>query len=114
MTAISQVNVTGVLAQMGRGMVQDVSDQMFQVSRSACAPQLESGAPAVSAPPTSGQALGSPTTPAPEAPASPEALDLGSLGAKVAGRAVVRGLTAPTPLWVALLIAAVVVYLLVR
>jgi carbon monoxide dehydrogenase subunit G len=104
-TAVSQVNITGVLAQMGRGMVQDVSDQMFQVFSQRMRTELESGtpAPAVSAP---GPALASTR--------APEALDLGSLGAKVAGRAVVRGLTGPTPLWVALLIAAVVVYLLVR
>src|SRR5258705_6837673 len=29
-TAASKVNITGILAQMGRGMVQDVSDQLFQ------------------------------------------------------------------------------------
>ena len=29
-TAVSLVNVTGILAQMGRGMIQDVSDEMFQ------------------------------------------------------------------------------------
>ncbi len=27
---VSEVNVTGVLAQMGRGMIQDVSDQLFE------------------------------------------------------------------------------------
>ena len=31
-TAVSLVNVTGLLAQMGRGMIQDVSDEMFQGS----------------------------------------------------------------------------------
>ena len=30
-TAVSLVNVTGMLAQMGRGMIQDVSDEMFQI-----------------------------------------------------------------------------------
>src|SRR5919201_2751269 len=29
-TAKSRVNITGILAQMGRGMAQDVSDQLFQ------------------------------------------------------------------------------------
>jgi len=116
-TAVSQVNITGVLAQMGRGMVQDVSDQMFQVFSQRMRTELESGtpAPAVSAPPAPGPALASPAPgPALASPRTPEALDLGSLGAKAAGRAVVRGLTGPTPLWFALLIAAVVVYLLVR
>src|SRR5437868_10172320 len=30
-TTTSRVNITGILAQMGRGMVQDVGDQIFQV-----------------------------------------------------------------------------------
>src|SRR4029079_17898945 len=29
-TVVSDVNVMGVLAQFGRGMIQDVSDQLFQ------------------------------------------------------------------------------------
>src|SRR5712691_4341630 len=29
-TAASRVNVSGILAQMGRGMIQDVSDQLFR------------------------------------------------------------------------------------
>ena len=139
-TAVSQVNITGILAQMGRGMVEDVSDQMFQVFSQRLREELESGAPAPAppaAPPPAATAAG-PATPAllppaspiasptassgmaaavllaPPRPAAPEALDLGSLGARAAGRAAARTLTSPTPLWLALLLAAAVAFLLVR
>ena len=45
-TASSKVNITGILAQMGRGMIQDVSDQMFGVFSTNMRNQLESQAPA--------------------------------------------------------------------
>src|SRR5512140_1534059 len=48
-TTTSRVNITGILAQMGRGMVQDVSDQMFQIFSQRMRAELESAAP-VSAP----------------------------------------------------------------
>ncbi|MGH9316998.1 MAG: CoxG family protein [Thermoanaerobaculia bacterium] len=41
-TAISEVNITGILAQLGRGMIQDVSDQMFQKFTEAMRVELES------------------------------------------------------------------------
>jgi carbon monoxide dehydrogenase subunit G len=52
-TATSQVNITGILAQMGRGMIQDVSDQMFQIFSQRLRAQLETApeAGAASAPP---------------------------------------------------------------
>ncbi|GAC1344309.1 MAG: hypothetical protein NVSMB23_19060 [Myxococcales bacterium] len=93
-TAVSQVNITGILAQMGRGMIQDVSDQMFQVFSQRMRAELE--------------------TPAPVAAAAPvESLDLGSLGAKVAGRAAARAVRGPG-FWIALAAAAVVLFLLLR
>src|SRR5205085_5524395 len=49
-TAASKVNITGILAQMGRGMVQDVSDQLFQTFSQRMRAELE---PAASAPPPS-------------------------------------------------------------
>jgi carbon monoxide dehydrogenase subunit G len=52
-TATSQVNITGILAQMGRGMIQDVSDQMFQIFSQRLRAQLET-APA--APPSASTA----------------------------------------------------------
>ena len=40
-TVASDVNVVGVLAQFGRGIIQDVSDQLFQKFTDACAAELE-------------------------------------------------------------------------
>src|SRR5712691_4878063 len=92
-TAASKVNITGILAQMGRGMVQDVSDHLFQVFSQRMRAELETTAAAPAPAPAA-------TAPAPSAAlvaaaaaprgAAPEALDLGSLGAKVAGRAAGR------------------------
>jgi len=129
-TAVSQVNITGILAQMGRGMVEDVSDQMFQIFSQRLREELEastSAAPAepaaagltpaaatafASAPPSAEMVVARPSAAA--SAAAPEALDLGSLGAKVAGRAAARTLSAPTPLWLALLLAVAVAFLLAR
>ena len=44
-TVASDVNVVGVLAQFGRGMIQDVSDQMFRKFTEAMRRQLEAGEP---------------------------------------------------------------------
>jgi uncharacterized protein len=130
-TAVSRVNVTGLLAQMGRGMIEDVGDQVFQIFTQCMRKELEGGAdstatatptaaatPAATTTSTSSTAPGAPTlSPAIPLPGggggsrgAPEALDVGALGAKAA----LRSLTAPTPLWVSLLLAAVVLYLLFR
>ena len=119
-TASSKVNITGILAQMGRGMVQDVSDQLFQVFSQRMRAELEPGATATPAPPpTAAPAPRSAPSATPVAAAAgtsataPEALDLGSLGAKVAGRAAAR--TARRPgFWIAVAAAAVLLYLLFR
>ncbi|MGE5048027.1 MAG: SRPBCC family protein [Deltaproteobacteria bacterium] len=122
-TTTSRVNITGILAQMGRGMVQDVSDQMFQIFSQRMRAELESAAP-VSAPaaPARDAAAGDggaaagvsqpaasplpvPVAP-PFAPAKPEVLDVGAIGARAALRAPV--------FWVAVAVTAVVVYLLLR
>ena len=91
-TTVSRVNVTGILAQMGRGMIQDVSDQMFQIFSQNMRTELEATLPSVKpvAPP----------------PPSPQALDVGSIGARVAVRR--------PEFWIAIAVAAVVLYLLVR
>src|SRR3954470_12026983 len=73
-TTTSRVNITGILAQMGRGMIQDVSDQMFQIFSQRMRAELEKAAPAPAAIP-----LVSPLpipVPAPAAAAPPEALDM--------------------------------------
>lgn len=120
-TVTSEVNVFGVLAQMGRGMIQDVSDLLFQKFSDAMRRELEAPAPA-EAPAVAGAAPAAVHVEAPvvagAAPATPPAaeeavLDVGSLGAVAAGRAVGRTLSRPG-FWIALVAAAVVVYLLLR
>ncbi len=96
-TTTSRVNITGILAQMGRGMVQDVGDQMFQIFSQRLRAELEPAAPA-------------PATAAPQpvnaAPAKQEALDVGALGARAAVRAPV--------FWIGIGLIAVLLYLLFR
>jgi hypothetical protein len=125
----SELNVTGILAQMGRGMVQDVGDQIFARFTGAMRAELEGAAAerqdAPSAPsalsprpsPPVGEREGERSAPAAAAiaaaasaptaaPASPP-VDVLSLGAGAAARA--AGRTARRPIvWVAL---AVVVFL---
>jgi carbon monoxide dehydrogenase subunit G len=113
-TAAAKVNITGILAQMGRGMVQDVSDQMFQVFSQRMRSELETAqapvpapSPAAAAPAASGPASAATSS------SAPEALDLGSLGAQVAGRAAARAVQRPG-FWVAAVGLAFLVYLLFR
>ena len=104
---------------MGRGMIQDVSDHLFQIFSQNMRAELEpSAAPATAAtaaaPAAPGPAAPSaPPAPAAPARAAPEALDLGSLGAKVAGRAAGRVVRRPS-FWIAVAAAAVLLYLLLR
>ena len=122
--ASSELNVTGILAQMGRGMIQDVGDQIFERFTGAMRAELEGPAGAGAAPPApapaaaagdGGAALRSAapaTAPAarPQAVSAPAAqppLDVLSLGAGAAGRAASRTMRRPV-VWVAL---AVVVFL---
>jgi len=113
-TATSKVNITGILAQMGRGMVQDVSDHLFQVFSQCMRAELETAA---ATPPPAAAAPGPAAAPVAAAAgprtATPEALDLGSLGAKVAGRAAGRAVRRPA-FWIAVAAAAALLYLLFR
>src|SRR5215213_9371179 len=63
-TVVSDVNVVGVLAQFGRGMIQDVSDQLFQKFSSSMRRELEMPAVAPAAAETA-------PSPEPTAPAPP-------------------------------------------
>ena len=90
-TTVSKVNITGILAQMGRGMVQDVGDQMFQVFSQRVRAELEA-APAAAE--------------APAAAAKPEALDVGAMGARAAVRSPI--------FWVGIALIAGLLYLLFR
>ncbi len=92
----SELNVTGALAQFGRGMIQDVGDQLFQRFTDSMRAELENGAAA---------AAGSPATAA--AAAAP--VDLVALGAGAAARAAGRSLRRPG-VWLA--VGAVVLFAL--
>ena len=59
-TVVSDVNITGILAQMGRGMIEQVSDQMFEIFTNAARVELEGNGAA------SGGATGSAPAPAAE------------------------------------------------
>jgi carbon monoxide dehydrogenase subunit G len=97
--ASSEVNVTGILAQMGRGMVQDVGDQIFVRFTDAMRAELE--APVVAAP----------AAPVVAAPAAP--LDALSLGAGAAARAASRTLRRPRFWFVLAIVATLAVLWLV-
>ena len=88
--ATSEVNVTGILAQFGRGMIQDVSDQMFQKFTEAVRAELETKAQTPVGP--------DPATAVEAAQAPP--IDAISFGAGVLGRALGRAVRGPA-LWVA-------------
>jgi carbon monoxide dehydrogenase subunit G len=108
-SVVSDVNVVGVLAQLGRGMIQDVSDQMFQKFTEAMRRQLETPAPAPLAPDTPAEAPAVPVA-TPPPPAAPEpVLDVGALGAEAAGRAAGRILRQPG-FWIAVLAVALLLF----
>lgn len=105
-TAASVVNITGLLAQMGRGMVQDVSDQIFQIFSERMRAELEAP-PGPAAPEATGSAPSAPFTGPP--PSAPEpVLDVGALGSTAARRAAGRMVQRPI-FWV--VTAAIVVAL---
>jgi carbon monoxide dehydrogenase subunit G len=94
-TTTSRVNITGILAQMGRGMVQDVGDQMFQIFSQRVRAELESARAA------------EPVVAAPlRAASKPEALNVGALGVRAAVRAPV--------FWIGIALIAGLLYMLLR
>jgi carbon monoxide dehydrogenase subunit G len=116
-TAVSTVNVTGILAQMGRGMIQDVSDEMFQIFSERMRAELEGGAAAPAAAPAAtltASPTPAPSVPAPVTPATPEALDAAVIGARVARKSAMRLARQPAFWAVLLLIAAGLAYLLLN
>lgn len=84
----SEVSVTGILAQFGRGMIQDVSDQMFEKFTEGMRAELEGG----------GQGAG-----------KADALDVASLGAAVGKRALARVVRRPG-FWAAVVILVLAIY----
>jgi uncharacterized protein len=105
-TLTSEVNVTGIMAQFGRGMVQDISNQMVGRFTEAVRAQLET--PAAEAPLA-------PTDQAEANPAMPAAppIEVLSFGGQVVGRAARRAVRRPL-FWIAVGAAILVVWLLVR
>lgn len=114
-TVVSDVNVVGMLAQFGRGMIQDVSDQLFQKFTDAMRRELETPAAAApeAAPVVSEMSSVTPAPAAAAAAAGEAALDIGSLGAAAAGRAATRMLQRPG-FWIAVIVLALLLYWLLR
>ena len=103
----SEVNVTGMLAQFGRGMIQDVSDQMLQKFTGALRAELEGPVSAASSPAAS-PASGPP--PAPATPVSQPPIQAVSLGTQVLGRALRR-----QAIWIVLaVVIAILIWLALR
>ena len=94
-TVQSEVSVSGILAQFGRGMIQDVSDQMFRQFTEAMRAQLE-------------RATG-PAPPAPGRAPQRESLDALALGGHVAGRAMGRAVRRPA-FWIAAALLALAIW----
>lgn len=84
----SEVSVTGILAQFGRGMIQDVSDQMFEKFTEGMRAELEGG----------GQGAG-----------KADALDVASLGAAVGKKALARVVRRPG-FWAAVVVLVLAIY----
>jgi carbon monoxide dehydrogenase subunit G len=99
-TVVSDVNITGILAQMGRGMIEQVSDQMFEIFTNAVRIELEGNA-ASGAPPGTARA-----------PAA-EPIEVVSFGGKLVGRAVGRAMRRPG-FWAAVVVVVIVVVWLSR
>ena len=108
-TTVSQVNVTGILAQMGRGMIQDVSDEMFQLFSERMRAELEAPAAATGA----GAPSAPPAAASPES-AQPPALDAVALGARAAKRTAGRWVRQPAVWALILIVVALVVYALLQ
>jgi uncharacterized protein len=112
-TVVSEVNVTGIMAQFGRGLMQDVSNQLFQRFTEAVRAELEKpvseGPPATSAP-----AAPADGAPAPAAGPGAPPIEVLSFGGQIAGQAALRGLRQPVFWFVALLILAVLYWFWTR
>jgi carbon monoxide dehydrogenase subunit G len=133
----SEVTVTGILAQFGRGMIQDVSNQMFRQFSESVRAELEKSEPIEAEPLSPPASPPSSTTPvvastavapvplvdvpspapapataAASAPSSPP-IDVVALGGKVVGRAAARTLRRPM-FWIAVVTILAVVWFLSR
>ncbi len=113
-TVVSDVSVTGILAQFGRGLMQDVSDQMLKRFTEAMRAELEKpeGEPAPTAP-AGESAAAAPASEALAAPrpaaASAPPIEVVSFGSALAGRALVRALRQPV-FWIVVLALLLAIY----
>jgi carbon monoxide dehydrogenase subunit G len=109
----SQVNVMGILAQFGRGMIQDVSDQMFDKFVAAARAELET--PAATPSSSSPQGTGHQSTAAASSVVRPsestgaEPIEVLSFGSAVMGRAAGRAARRPI-VWVGAVVILVAIY----
>ena len=110
-TVSSTVNITGILAQFGRGIVQDVSDQMFLRFTEAMRTALES-APDREGPDSPGADSAGAPAPAGGDTGGNDAIDAVSVGTTVGRRALGRLVRRPG-FWLAVVIAAAILWLII-
>ena len=116
-TIKSDVNVMGLLAQLGRGMIQDVSDQMFATFVAAARAELERPATSTNPAPSAGNAASAaPNTRAmvpQHAPVRPPEVappvEVLSFGSSVVGRAAWRAAANPA-LWIGIVVLLVLLW----
>ena len=101
---VSDVNVSGILAQMGRGMIEQVSDQMFEIFTNAARVELEGNAVA---------SLGAPGAPGTARAPAAEPIQVVSFGSRLVGRAVGRAMRRPG-FWAVVVVVVIVVVWLSR
>jgi uncharacterized protein len=117
-TIASNVNVVGVLAQFGRGIIQDVSDQLFDKFVGAVRAELEtppSGIGVTGNHQASAATAGVAVLPQPPAVATPAAppIEVLSTASTVIGRAAGRSVRRPL-VWLTILLVVLIIYLLFR
>jgi uncharacterized protein len=112
-SVVSEVNVTGILAQFGRGMIQDVSDQMFERFTGAVRDALEQPVPGPEASPVS-VPVPEPGAGAASAPPAAPPIEVVSFGTRLAGRALSRSLRRPAFWVVMVLLVLLIVWLMSR
>jgi carbon monoxide dehydrogenase subunit G len=104
-TVVSDLNVSGILAQMGRGMIETVSDQMFEIFTTAARAELESAAAA--------ESVGA-SAPAPPPAAQAPPIEVMSFGGKLVAGMVGRAVRRPGFWVVVVVVALVLVWLSIR
>ncbi len=119
-TFVSDLNVSGILAQMGRGMIEQVGDQMFQIFADAARVELEGDAARSGVTPNAPGATGAPGAPdAPRAPgvaaaSAAEPIQMVSFGAKLMVGAMGRAVRRPIFWVVAVAVVVMLVWLIRR